>query len=172
MCANWGVKAHLDCPNPNLVPFYGKTAHVEPHHHALHLFTWFFCNHIFLLQQHHTTQNYAIWWSGWSALKILCWKVGFTPRTIGHVAALFRFQAQVQFKHQVNSYIWMLLSKRAKWGQRAQFTFYDTRIRVCDTNIDTIDTLYDTKIEFSDTVTIFFNTPTLIIDRNMIQILM
>jgi len=37
-----GVKAHLDCPNPNLVPLYGKTAHVEPHHHALHLFTWFF----------------------------------------------------------------------------------------------------------------------------------
>jgi hypothetical protein len=36
------VKAHLDCPNPNLVPFHGKTAHVEPHHHALHLFTYFF----------------------------------------------------------------------------------------------------------------------------------
>ena len=80
-----GVKAHLDCPNPNLVPFYDKTAHVEPHHHALHLFTWFFCNHIRLLQQLHTTQKYAIWWSGWSAVKILWWKVGSTPQKIRHV---------------------------------------------------------------------------------------
>jgi len=59
-----GVKAHLDCPNPNLVPFYGKTAHVEPHHHTLHLFTIFsldfFCNRICLLQQLHTTRKYAI----------------------------------------------------------------------------------------------------------------
>ena len=44
----------------------------------------FFCNHICLLQQHHTTQKYAIWWSGWSAVKILWWNVGSTPRTIRH----------------------------------------------------------------------------------------
>ena len=44
----------------------------------------FFCNHICLLQQHHTTQKYAIWWSGWSAVKILWWKVGSTPRRIRH----------------------------------------------------------------------------------------
>ena len=80
-----GVKAHLDCSNPNLVPFYGKTANVEPHHHAVHFFTWFFCNRICLLQQHNTTQKYAIWWSGWSAVKILWWKVGSMPLKIRHM---------------------------------------------------------------------------------------
>jgi len=43
-------------------------------------------------------------------------------RTIGHVAAIYSFQAQVQFEHQINGYIWILLSKTAKWGQRAQIT--------------------------------------------------
>jgi hypothetical protein len=42
------------------------------------------------------------------------------------VAAICSFQAQVQFEHQINGYIWIILSKTAKWGQRAQFTFKNT----------------------------------------------
>ena len=45
----------------------------------------FFCNHIRLLQQLYTTRKYAIWWSGWSAVKNLWWKVGSTPQKIRHV---------------------------------------------------------------------------------------
>ena len=38
-------------------------------------------------------------------------------------AAICSFQAQVQFEHQINGYIWILLSKTAKWGHHAQSTF-------------------------------------------------
>jgi hypothetical protein len=82
-----GVKAHLDCPNPNLVPFYGKTAHVEPHKHRTSSFQLIFFAIVFF--------------------KIKVWP---------------QFAAFKQFEHQINGYIWILLSKNAKWGQRAQPT--------------------------------------------------
>ena len=59
-----GGQSSLDCPNPNLVPFYGKTAHVEPHHHALHLFTWFFLQSYFFITTtpHHTKLCHLVEW--------------------------------------------------------------------------------------------------------------
>ena len=66
-----GVKAHLDCPNPNLGLSMGKQ-HMLSHITTHFIFSLdFFCNHIRLLQQLHTTRKYAIWWSGCSAVKIL-----------------------------------------------------------------------------------------------------
>ena len=77
-----GVKAHLDCPNPNWCLSMGKQ-HMLSHITTHFIFSLDFCN--ICLLQHHTTQKYAIWWSGWSSVKILWWKVGSTPRKIIHV---------------------------------------------------------------------------------------
>jgi len=44
----------------------------------------FFCNDVYLLQEHQNIKNHVIWCSGWSAVDIWLWKVGFTPRPIRH----------------------------------------------------------------------------------------
>jgi len=50
---------------------------------------WVFLPHLFfndicLLQEHQNTINHVIWCSGWSAVDIWLWKVGFTPQPIRH----------------------------------------------------------------------------------------
>jgi len=42
------------------------------------------CNDVHLLQEHQNTKNHVICCSGWSGVDIWLWKVGFTPRPIGH----------------------------------------------------------------------------------------
>ena len=86
MCANWrGSKLTLTAQTLIWCLSMGKQ-HMLSNITTHFIFSLdFFCNHICLLQQHHTTQKYAIWWSGWSAVKILWWKVGSTPRKIRHV---------------------------------------------------------------------------------------
>jgi len=145
-----GVKAHLDCPNLNLVPFYDKTAHVEPHHHALHLFTWFFCNHICLLQQQHTTQKYAIWWSGWSAVKILWWKVGSTLQKIRHVRPKLLCSSHTNQATTSNQTI-QLRDQKLNWfepadpswpwrgGQKAASCSNQKTIQLCDRILNWFD---------------------------------
>ena len=68
----------------------------------------FLCNHICLLQQLHTTPKYAIWWSGWSAVKILWWKVGSTPRKIRHVRSKLLCSSLGANKNSEHACLWVL----------------------------------------------------------------
>jgi len=86
VCANWrGSKLTLTAQTLIWCLSMGKQ-HMLSNITTHFIFSLdFFCNHICLLQQLHTTRKYAIWWSGLSAVKILWWKVGSTPRKIRHV---------------------------------------------------------------------------------------
>ena len=83
MCANWrGSKLTLTAQTLIWCLSMGKQHMLS---HALHLFTWFFLqSYLFITTTPYHTKC-AIWWSGWSAVKILWWKVGSTPRANRHV---------------------------------------------------------------------------------------
>ena len=52
-----------------------------------------FCNDICLLHGLHSTRNHVIWNGGWPAVKVLWWKVGFTPRAIWRVPQTRQFSS-------------------------------------------------------------------------------
>jgi hypothetical protein len=86
VCANWrGSKLTLTAQTLIWAFLWENSTcwATSPRTSSFHLI--YFCNHIRLLQQLHTTRKYAIWWSGWSAVKNLWWKVGSTPQKIRHV---------------------------------------------------------------------------------------
>ena len=105
MCANWrGSKLTLTAQTLIWCLSMGKQHMAQSHITTHFIFSLdFFCCHIFLIQQHHTTQNNAIWWSGWSAVKLLWWKVGFTPRTIGPQFAAFKLKCNLNIRSTATS---------------------------------------------------------------------